>query len=172
MPDPTYQRLDARAHGLGGISSLWLGDGHVLQVVAALGIETYRRWYLREIQAMIILRTSRRVIWNLIWGILGGLAFAAAGGFVGLAATSAKEHEAQVVFQVFAGLAGAVAALCAGAVVWNSLLGPTCTLFVQTPAGLVPLAAPVRRRAAERLLARLRPLIEAAQLENSPPPAA
>jgi putative copper export protein len=156
---------------LGAVSSLWLGDGHLLQVSATLGVENYRRWYLREIQAVIVRRTRTRAIWNLIWGILGCLAFAAAAGFAGLAAASAK-NEGQIPLYVFAGIAGSCAALFAALILWNSLLGPTCTVFVQTPAGLQPLAAPARLRAADGLLSVLAPLIEEAQLQRQSPDSA
>jgi hypothetical protein len=171
MPDPAYQRLGSRARNLGGVFSLWLGDGHLLQVTATLGVEAYRRWYLNEIQAMIFRYTNKRTVWNLIWGILCGLSLAAVGGFIGLASASGNEREAQIALDVSAGIAGAFAAVCAGMLLWNSLMGPTCTVFLQTPTGLIPLAAPTRRRAAEALLARLRPLIEAAQSETRLPPA-
>ena len=160
-----YERLSRRSFGSSGIASLWLGDGHLLQVGSALAIERYRRWYLREVQALVVRRTRKRMLWNLVWGILGGLALAASGGFLGLATASANEREAHAILQVFAGLTGAIGALGVLLVLWNSLLGATCTVFVQTPAGLAPLAAPTRRRAADALLARLRPVIEAAQTE-------
>ena len=163
MAKSQYAYLKAR--GLCGVFSLWLGDGHLLQATAVLGVEFYRRFYLHEIQALIIRRTAMRAIWNLIWGVPCGLAFAAAGGLAGLAATSAK-NDGQEPLYVFAGIVGSFAAACAGVMIWNSLLGPTCTLFLQTPGGLQPLSAPSRVRSANALLTRLRPLIEEAQLQN------
>ena len=168
MADSSYRRIGSPARTLGAVTSIWLGDGHLLQVAATLGVEHYRRWYLREIQAVIVRRTGKRAIWNLIWGILGGLAFAAAAGFAGLAAASTK-NDGQVPLYVFAGIAGAGAAFCAAVILWNSLLGPTCTVFVQTPAGLQPLSAPARLRAADGLLALLGPLIEEAQSQSQNP---
>ena len=163
MADASYERLPGRTRIFAGVATLWLGDGHLLQASNVLGVENYRRWYLREIQAVIVRRTGRRVMWNVIWGVLGGLALAVAGGLAGLATTNGK-GEGQTVFYVMAGIAGTFAAACAAGVLWNSLLGPGCTVFLQTPAGLQPLATPARVRPAEALLARLRPLIEEAQL--------
>ena len=160
-----YERLSRRSFGSSGIATLWLGDGHLLQVGSALAIERYRRWYLREVQALVVRRTRKRMLWNFVWGILGGLALAASGGFLGLATASANERQAQIVLQVFAGIAGAFGTLGVVLMLWNSLLGATCTIFVQTADGLAPLAAPTRRRAADALLARLRPVIEEAQME-------
>ena len=55
----------------------------------------------------------------------------------------------------------------------NSLLGPTCRCHLQTTAaGWHLLAAPARLRAARRVLARLAPLIEAAQKNAAPLPVA
>lgn len=171
MVDTPYQRLPGAARNFAALFSLWLGDGHLLQVSAMFGVENYRRWYLREIQAVIVRRTGRRSLWNIIWGVLGGMAFAAAAGFAGLAAASASS-DGRIPLYVLAGIAGAGAAVCAGMMIWNSLLGPTCTVFVQTPSGLQPLAAPARIRAAHALLIKLRPLIEAAQLPNRNPQSA
>ena len=94
-PARPFQRLTARSFGLAGSASLWLGDGHLLQAASGLAIERYRRWYLREVQAFLVRRTRKRMAWNFVCGILGGLALAATAGFLGLAATSAPEREAQ-----------------------------------------------------------------------------
>jgi hypothetical protein len=170
MADVPYRRLGASVYAVGSVFSLWLGGDHVLQVTASFGIENYRRWYLREIQAVIVRDTGRRTIWNLVWGIFAGVALAAGTGFLGLASTSNGGE--QVALYVFAGIAGAFAAACSVMLLWNSLLGPTCAVYVQTPSGLPPLAAPARRRAAEAFLADLRPAIEAAQSpEANPNPA-
>lgn len=171
MAESSYQRLTGRSYGLRGITSLWLGDGHLLQVASALVAESYRRWYLVEVQAIVARRSRKRMAWNLVWGILGGAAIGVSAGFLGLAAASGAEREAQIVLRILAGLSGGIAAAAALLMLINSSLGPTCAVFIQTPHGLDPLGAPTRERALNRLLARLRPQIEVAQRAARPGPA-
>ena len=52
---------------------------------------------------------------------------------------------------------------------WNQLLGPGCTLHNVTGVQTARLEAVVRWRRAEKLLARLQPLIEAAQQDLAAP---
>ncbi len=171
MGDLRYQRIGGTARTVGSAFSLWLCEDHVLQVDASFGAEKYRRWYLREIRAVIVQRTMGRAVWNLVWGIVGGLALAAAAGLASLAAASTVS-DGRIPLYILAGLAGALAVLCAVVMLWNSLLGPTCAIFVQTTAGLQPWSVPARVRAANALFVRLRPLIEAAQLSGSNAPSA
>lgn len=168
MAESTYQRVTGRSYGLGGVTTLWLGEGHLLQVASMLVIETYRRWYLVEVQAIVARRSRKRMAWNLVWGIVGGAAIGISAGFLGLAVASAPEREAQMVLRVLAGLSALIGAVGALLMLINTALGPTCAVFIQTPHGLEPLGAPTRERAFDRLLARLRPQIEAAQRAGRP----
>ena len=172
MAESNYQRLTGRSYGLQGISTLWLGDGYLLQVSSTLVSETYRRWYLVNVQAFIARRSKKRMAWNIVWGILGGGAFGVAGGFLGLAATTGAEREAQAVLQMFAALGGILGVTGGLLMLINTALGPTCAVFIQTPHGLDPLGAPTRQRALDRLLTQLRPQIELAQHAIRPEPAA
>ena len=163
MPESNYQRLTGRNYGRRGITSLWLGDGHVLQAASTLVAETYRRWYLVEIQAIVARRSRKRMIWNLVWGISGGAAIGMTAGFLGLAATTGPEREMHVVLQVFAVISGVIGAVAGLLMLINTALGATCDVFIQTPHGLDPVGAPTRQRAFNRLLEKLRPQIEGAQ---------
>lgn len=165
MPEPAriHQRLTGRSYGLNGVASLWLGTDHVLQSSSWLMVERYRRWYLRDVQALIVRRTNKRLGWNIAWGAIGGVALAIVGGFLGLAAASSGEREQQIMLWVFAGLMSTFALGGTLLLVINTMLGPTCAVFLQTPTGVERLAAPTRQRAADKMLARLRPLLDAAQ---------
>jgi hypothetical protein len=158
-----YQRLTGRNYGGAGIATLWLGEGYLLQVGSMILAERYRRWYLREVQAIVMRRSSKRLAWNLVWGLLSGMALAATAGFSGLAVAGEMPREGRIFLWVFAGIAGAFGLVGMLLVLINSWLGPTCVVFVQTPDGVHPLAAPTRQRSADALIARLRPLIETAQ---------
>jgi hypothetical protein len=172
MGESKYQRLTGRSYGLQGISTLWLGDGYLLQVSSTLVSETYRRWYLVNAQAFIARRSKKRMAWNIVWGILGGGAFGVTAGFLGLAAATGAERETQTVLQVFAALSGIVGVAGALLMLINTALGPTCAVFIQTPHRLDPLGAPTRQRAFDRLLTQLRPQIEFAQHAIRSEPAA
>ena len=58
---------------------------------------------------------------------------------------------------------GILTVFCAGPLLLNLLLGPTCVCYLRTAVQIDRLAAIRRVRRAERALDRLRPLIEAAQ---------
>src|SRR5215469_9283782 len=74
-----YKRLSRFRVPL-GLSSLWLGPDHILCVNSNGYIETYKRFYFRDIQAIIIQRTGRRAVWN------GILAAPLLGAVIGLLA--------------------------------------------------------------------------------------
>ena len=163
MAESNYQRLTGRSYGLQGIGTLWLGDGYLLQVSSTLVSETYRRWYLVNVQELIARRSKKRMAWNIVWGIVGGGAFGVTAGFLGIAAATGAEREAQAVLRVFAGLSGILGVVGVLLMLINTALGPTCAVYIQTPHGLDPLGAPTRQRAFDRLLTQLRPQIELAQ---------
>ena len=72
MHENQYKRLTySRARGIFAVAfqsrlSLWLGLDHLLLVETNGYSETYKRFYFRDIQAIIIRETTRRNIWNAI----------------------------------------------------------------------------------------------------------
>lgn len=164
MPDPTpaYTRLASGRLGLAGTGSLWLGPDHLLLVSNTFGIERYRRWFFKDIQAFIARRTARRLIWNLVVGGCGLLiALASAACVIG--ATRASGSMDKDMLTVFAILFAAFAAMCFGFALANTLLGPGCVTHVQTPLGVEKLSLPGRLATFTKIADRLAPLIEAAQ---------
>jgi hypothetical protein len=162
---PPYQKLTGRRAAWGGVNRLWLGDDHLLVVATVLGVERYRRFYLRDIEALLVRRTSRRLVWNSVFGGIGGVCAALAAVFFALYARDASE----VGFAVAAGFFAAPAAFCLAGLLITTLRGPTCDIFVQTAAGTEPLHVPGHLRPAQRLIARLEPLIEQAQAAGRAP---
>ena len=72
-----YTRLTRNAAGVGSYSSLWLGTDHLMLVRSTGYNENYSRIQLRDIKAIILTRSERRMLWALFWGIVavwGGLA--------------------------------------------------------------------------------------------------
>ena len=158
-----YRKLPGRSIAFSGIGTLALAEDHVLEVESLLVHERYRRFFLKDIAAIVVRRTKARLWWNVAHGVLG---FGGAGLAGGLwwGGTFVKEQEPRVLLWVFAGLIAPFALFFLLLFLINSLLGPTCRCHLQTTAaGWHALAAPARLRAARRLLARLTPLIEAAQ---------
>ena len=161
MAESNYQRLTGRTWAARHHHS-WLAMAPP-PAASTLVAETYRRWYLVEIQAIIARRSRKRMAWNLVWGILGGAAIGMTAGFLGLAAATGAEREMQVVLRVFAVVSGVIGVAAGLLMLINTALGATCDVFIQTPHGLDPVGAPTRQRAFNRFLAQLRPQIEVAQ---------
>ncbi|HEX8312705.1 MAG TPA: hypothetical protein VF614_15390 [Chthoniobacteraceae bacterium] len=157
-----YQKLPIRSFGWAGPARLWLGPDHLLQVSTTSVSERYRRFYLRDIEAVLVRRTNLRLVLNLISGGLAGLGVATGGAFWWMASLAPDESGA-IALRVFAAIFGLFAVACLLFLLINSLLGATCACFVQTPAGLDRLATPGRSRQARKLIQRLAPLIAAAQ---------
>jgi hypothetical protein len=93
----TYRRLPGRRRSLWSGASLWMGSDHLLLVKSAWFREEYKRFYLRDIQAIVVARGARFyvttpvLILALLWLVTGlGAAFGPAGfgarwGIAGLA---------------------------------------------------------------------------------------
>ncbi len=74
-----YKRLPGGRRGFFRQSSLWLGDDHLLAVTGWRFTEDYKRYYYRDIQALVVARTRRWAVtlpWFfpalglLIWGLI------------------------------------------------------------------------------------------------------
>ncbi len=68
--DPNFRRVKLKARGLGGSATYWLGPDHLLIVTQDGYSERYRRIYFRDIQAVLIRRTST---WIWVMVILLGM---------------------------------------------------------------------------------------------------
>lgn len=152
-----YRKLPGRGAGIVSVATVWEGDTHLLLVTAWPSGESYRRFFYADIQAIITRRTAGRLVINLIAAVfLIPFALAMLG-------------DAEVGLKVFFGI---VAGICFIAILVNSLLGPTCTLQIQTAIQTEKLPNVRRKRAADKLLARLLPLVNAAQAPvGTPSPA-
>jgi hypothetical protein len=127
--------------------SLWLGPDHLLSVDSQRYQEDYKRFYYRDIQAIIIRRTKRANLWSIFFAVLFQL-------FGSL--TLALDPDGRIIAGVMA-LAMAVFYLI------NRRLGPSCLCHLQTAVHLQELPSLKRLRTARKALDRLRPLIEQAQ---------
>jgi len=163
IPDShsSYERLCRGWWGLNGRGVIWLGADHLLHSSSTFAVESYKRWYFRDVQALLARRTIARLLWNLIAGGIGlFLSFGAASAIV---AGSAEANPGnRLGFFILAGFLGVIAFGCLGVAAWNTLLGPTCSVRIVTPRGMEKLPGIGRTSTFEKLVTRLQPLTEAA----------
>lgn len=154
MAEQEYERLtrtrSRSAFALISVSrvSLWLGKDHLLCVETNGYSEDYKRFYFRDIQAIIIRENSAR---NVTSFIFGGLAVVLAV----IGSTLTYPVAGRVTLLSAAGVSLLVAVI-------NFLLGPTCSCQIRTAVQTESLPL-IRIRRAQRFLERIRPLIVAAQ---------
>jgi hypothetical protein len=153
----TYTRLTRDTSGVGTYTSLWLAADHFLVVTASGVNESYARFDLRDVQGFFLTPTKRRLGWGLGWG--------------GIAVTSLivvlmswGSRNGPLVSPIF--LVVALTAL-----IWNHLLGEGCAVYIVTGVQTAKLPPLIRMGKARKALARLQPLIEAAQADLTVPPA-
>ena len=128
---------------------LWLGDDHLFQVESAGGYsETYKRFYFRDIQAIYLRKTNSWQTVNFVLGTVTGLFL--------LWTLSVKNIPGVVTLGIITGVFGFFLLL-------NLLHGSTCECHLQSAVHLEELPSLRRRRNAEKVLSRLKPLIDSAQ---------
>ena len=152
MSQSPYQKLPGRGLTWTGFSRVWLGADHVLLVRGHTWTESYRRFFFHDIQALLVRRTHAGKIWNAVWG--------GAAAFFAIIALMLDGTASLVV-------AGLGAPFAVGLLV-NLALGPTCACHIRTAVQTERLSALNRVRAARQFIARVEPLIAAAQQANAP----
>ncbi len=162
MDEPARYRKMAKG-GWFGSGGIWLEEDHLLQVSSSFGVERYRRFYLRDIEALIVRETRLRFAGNIVLAVLalcGGLSIA------GLAwlRTVVSDPQGDTAILVFIWIIGVVSVLILLTLSINTMFGPTCACFVRTQSGTDRLAVPTRLRAARRFVREVTPRIEAAQI--------
>ena len=143
-----YRRL-ASAHrfgvGSGGWSTLYLGPDHLLLRSTNAFVETYRRFYFRDIEAITLCKTLRGYLWN---GAFGFLLFFFCVAF----------------FYLRGWFSGSAAVILLVALLINLARGPTSRASLQTRVQTRPLPL-VRLRSALKLIRMLEEKIAAAQAD-------
>jgi hypothetical protein len=134
-------------------ASLWVGKDHLLCIDTNGYTETYKRFYFRDIQAVILRKT---VEWHIISGILSLIV----GGFALIALLGGNAVVAWI-FGIIAGLFGLV-------LTFNIFSGPTCSFHMRTAVQVEHFPSISRVKVARRMMARLRPLIANAQGQLAP----
>jgi hypothetical protein len=140
-------------------SSLWLGDDHLLFVENTGFTETYKRFFFRDIQVIVFQQTKRGRIWNIILGI-----FAAISLIIIISMMPALPPANWSRDTIAGSIAlGSIWALFVLILLLNFFAGPTCKSFIRTAVQTEEVPALCRVRQTRKLLAKIRPLIVAAQ---------
>jgi hypothetical protein len=126
--------------------SLWEGPDHLLWVEGAVFQEHYRRFYFKDIEAVVLHQTGRRAVWTFIL---------AAGLF--LFAAIAAFSDGIAGFSIF------MTVLLAILMVIQWLKGPGCKVHLQTAVQKYRLLNLVRMRKALKVMDRIRASAEGVQ---------
>ena len=171
MAEKEYQRLTwARLRRTGLLtafatrSSLWLGKDHLLCIDSTGYAEEYKRFYFRDLQAVVARRSNRRMWWNIALVPLNlfpvcMLLFASPG--LPLSGWDQGDVAVGILFL-------SLLLLFMALVLINTLKGPGCVFYVRTAVQTEVLPSLNRLRRARKVLDRIRPLIEEAQGRLSP----
>ena len=145
--EKAYRRLPGREAGLLSYCRLWLGPDHLLLARTTAFSEEYKRFYFRDIQAVVTRRTERREILGVI--------FAFAAIFFGVLSVFTDSGWRSFLFV----MTGTVLF----ALLVNWLRGPTCVCHLRTAVQIEELSPLKRFRATRKVIERLKPNIEKAQ---------
>jgi hypothetical protein len=153
-PQVLYDKLPGDFRGFLTRNTLWLGDDHLLLVDSSRFSETYKRFYLGDIQSIVV-RKAPRFVMPYYWVLL--LLAALIALLVGWAPSRS------VVFWTAVFLLAAVALYLYVASMFQS-----CTCHLITRVNRVELTSLFRLRSAQEFVAILAPRIIAAQGELPP----
>ena len=161
-----YRRLPGRGVKFEGMrliagvrkyTTLWMGKDHLLGIYSTGWTEEYRRFYYRDIQALILRRTNGRAVTNFLLGIPMVI------GFLLLVLPFLESAPQRNVGRTYLLVFGGIVAFFLIMMLLNLMAGPTCACHIRTAVQVEELPSIKRLRAARKVIARLRPEIEAAQ---------
>jgi hypothetical protein len=141
-----YHKLSGSGFSLILTRSLWQGPDHLLWVEGSIAQERYKRFYFKDIQAMILRPNQRRLLWAIPLVLLVLL-------FLGIAAFSRGPSYVST----------SMAVLGVGCLLVHWLQGPGCDVFLQTAVQREKLTTLARVNKALKVLDRIKALAEAAQ---------
>ncbi len=150
MPDAEekYRRLPGRRRGIGSSASLWMGSDHVLLVKSAWFREEYKRFYLRDIQAIVVAPGARFYVSRLM--LLVALAWLLPAVSMAFWADNVK-------------LAWGIGGIAMGAAWFAVSLAGGCHCRLYTAVSKDDLPSLYRTWTARRFLRQVQPLIEQVQ---------
>ena len=156
------RRLPGRSIRQFGISfqrhQLWLAETHVLYREIFGYREEVKRFYFRDIQAIVCTPTSR---WKTCSWLAGSLLV-----FLAICGGVSAYLGAMVPFV----LAWVLATLALTILLGNLVLGPSCSTTLYTAAAEAPLYSLGRKRSAEKTIARITAMVQHAQQDMGEEP--
>lgn len=155
-PSVRYRKLPGQGSSLVGYTTLHQGLDHLLQVNATGYSESYKRFYFRDIQAFLVVRTGYWTLAHVLTGVVG---------FGSLSLSLIFLVTGNPDWQVGGYIMGSVALALAVALGFSLLAGPACRCAIRTAVQTERLPSLSRLRRARRVIERLRPAIEEAQAQ-------
>ena len=128
--------------------TLWLADDHLLSVDNRLFSEDYKRFYFRDVQAIVLCKTRRGAVWNAILGTMVALWL--------LIMFAQDTNEGRITWLV-------AAAIFLVLLLINVLRGPTCSCQLITAVHKETLPSLHRLKTANKVLDILRQRMREAQ---------
>lgn len=150
-----YKRLPGRGYAYFGFgrSSLWLGPDHLLLIIRRGYTEEYKRFYYRDIRAIVIRRTQKYLAWNVILGSLTALCLLVL--TLGMVSWEWSEP-GLIAWSIFTGIFLFFLTL-------HLAKGPTCATHLYTAVHAEPLASMNRLSKSLRVMRQIGPNIETVQ---------
>src|SRR5687767_8619362 len=150
-----YIRLPGRRRVTLGFTrnSLWMGKDHLLHVINRGYTEDYRRFYYRDIQALLVRETNTGVIVNIILGLL----------------TAASILLLSMGYFFWRWESFALIPLAVSAFLWlliflyHVFAGPTCVCHLRTAVQFEKLPSLYRVKTARKAIALLRDRVDSVQ---------
>jgi len=147
-----YTRLPGKKAGFYRRWTLWIGEDHLLSVESNIYSEHYKRFHFKDIQAFIVRRTVHGLITNIILTILACLS-----AFV-VVMYMPKQISIPAILTWAVLPCGILVMLLI-----NLVKGATCTCHVKMPLTVHELPSLWRIKHVDRMLAQIRPRVEAVQ---------
>lgn len=157
--DSNYKKVRLGGRSWLNQSTYWIGPNHLLVVEVSNYVERYRRFYFRDVQAILVQNSSVRLGWiiGLGTGAFGILAILL---YVGVETWRfGYQNGDYLAIGVWLGLLLVFTSFLLA----NILRGPSCSVYLRTAVQNQKLSGISRWRKAEVLVAALTPLINAAQ---------
>ncbi len=146
-----YQKLPGKTRNFfTGFHRVWQGRDHLLAVDNRGFSEDYKRFYYKDIQALVMRKTAWGKIVNAIFGLV------LSGFFFGAYKFAESTPEAAWVM-------GGIAVLIVLLIAYNCWRGPTCTCHIKTAIQTEKLPSINRIKVFHKVMARVQPLIRDAQ---------
>ncbi len=152
MAERIYHRLPGRGRQFLNSSTLWEAADHLLLVQSHLVSESYRRFFFRDVQALVVCETKSGLVMTIVLAALGALAC------VPMAFVPDGWWMAFVALALLFFLPALI----------NFLRGPTCRCTLRTAVQTQDLPSLNRLKIARKVLARLQPKIAAVQQDATP----